>query len=33
MILSAHVDDLKGGATKKDAMLLLGHLETVFGKC
>ena len=33
MILSAHVDDLKGGARKCDAMRLLAHLEKHVGKC
>ena len=33
MLLSAHVDDLKGGAKKKDAMALLDHLEKHVGNC
>ena len=33
MILSAHVDDLKGGARKCDALRLLAHLEKHVGKC
>ena len=33
MILSTHVDDLKGGAEKELAARLLAHLEKYFGKC
>ena len=33
MILSAHVDDLKGGAPKKLALKLLSHLEAQIGTC
>ena len=32
-IISAHVDDLKGGATPADAKLFLEYLESKFGKC
>ena len=32
-VLSAHVDDLKGAATRKVALSLLKHLEEHFGKC
>ena len=32
MILSTHVDDLKGGAERKLALKLLAHLEKYFGK-
>ena len=32
MILSAHVDDLKGGARKSDALRLLAHLEKEVGE-
>jgi len=33
MILSTHVDDLKGGARKAVALKLLAHLEAKFGPC
>ena len=33
MILSTHVDDLKGGASKKNALALLNHLEASVGTC
>ena len=33
MVLSAHVDDLKGGACKADALRFLAHLEKHVGKC
>ena len=33
MILSTHVDDLKGGATRKVAEDLLKHLERHVGTC
>jgi len=33
MILSAHVDDLKGGARRSDAENFLQFLESKFGKC
>ena len=33
MILSTHVDDLKGGASRKVAERLLEFLESKFGKC
>ena len=33
MILSAHVDDLKGTSTRSLAMKLLAHLENIFDKC
>ena len=32
-ILSAHVDDLKGGARRQDAQRLWEHLQTHFGDC
>ena len=33
MILSTHVDDLKGGAPTAEAQRLFTHLEPHFGKC
>ena len=33
IILSAHVDDLKGGATPEGAKSFLEYLESHFGKC
>ena len=33
MMLTAHVDDLKGGATRNKATSLLKFLEGSFGEC
>jgi len=33
MLLSSHVDDLKGGAPKALALSFLKHLEDHIGKC